>query len=99
MEPHGPKFGGGATATILHPAVVVLMLLAIVLFFALPRKYVIVPVVVTAFLIPLGQQFVIGGVHLFVARILILLAFIRALSSRPKSIYAGGWNSVDTAFT
>ena len=90
MGPHGPKFGGGATATILHPAIVVLMVLGIVLFFALPRKYVIVPVMVATFLVPLGQQFVIGGVHLFVARILILVAFIRAVSSKPKSLYAGG---------
>ncbi len=99
MEPHGPRFGGGATATILHPAIVVLMVLSIVLFFVLPRKYMIVPVMVSTFLIPMGQQFVIGGVHLFVARILILVAFIRAYSSKPKSLYAGGWNSIDTAFT
>jgi hypothetical protein len=99
MEPHGPKFGGGATATLLHPAVVVLMLLAIVLFFVLPRKYVIVPVMTATFLIPIGQQLLIGGVHLFVARILILVAFIRAFTSRPKSFYSGGWTSIDTAFT
>jgi hypothetical protein len=102
MEEHLPKFGGGATGTILHPAVLVALLLAIVLFFVLPRKHVIVPVLVSMFLIPLGQQFVIGTVHLFVCRILILMAFIRALGSKvPKqqSNYAGGWNSIDTAFT
>ena len=99
MGPHGPKFGGGATATILHPAIVVLMVLSIVLFFVLPRKYMIVPVMVSTFLIPLGQQFVIGGVHLFVSRILLLVAFIGAYSSKPKSLYTGGWNSIDTAFT
>lgn len=101
MEPHGPRFGGGASGTILHPAVLVLMLLAILLFFVLPRKYVIAPVVATMFLIPLGQQFVVGGVHLYVCRILILIAFIRAIASKPprqKSIYADGWNSIDTAF-
>jgi hypothetical protein len=32
------------------------MLLALVLFFVLPRKYVIVPVLVSLFLIPGGQQ-------------------------------------------
>jgi len=99
MEPHGPRFGGGATATLLHPAVVVLMLLAIVLFFVLPRRYIIVPVMTATFLIPLGQQFLIGGVHLFVSRIVILAAFIRAFTSRPKSLYSGGWTSIDTAFT
>jgi hypothetical protein len=102
MEPHGPKFGGGVDGTVLHPAVLVAMLLAIVLLFVLPRKYVIVPVLVTMFLIPFGQQFYVAGVHLFVYRILILAAFIRALASKvpkQKSSYAGGWNSIDTAFT
>jgi hypothetical protein len=102
MEQHGPKFGGGANETVLHPAVLIAMLLAMVLFFVLPRKYVIVPVLVTMFLIPFGQQFLVAGVHLFVCRILILVAFIRALGSKvpnQKSSYAGGWNSIDTAFT
>ena len=56
---------------------------------------------VTTFLIPLGQQFYVGGVHLFVYRLLILLAFIRVLTSSggQKSLYAGGWLSIDTAFT
>jgi hypothetical protein len=102
MEPQTPKFGGGAAETILHPAVVVAMLLAIVLFFVLPRKYVMAPVLVTMFLIPAGQQLYVAGVHLFVLRILILVAFIRALVSKvpkQKSSLAGGWNSIDTAFT
>jgi hypothetical protein len=102
MEPRGPNFGGGATDTILHPAVLVMMVLAFVLLFVLPRKYVIVPLLVTTFLIPLGQQFYVAGVHLFVFRILILAAFSRVLITKvpkQKSIYAGGWNSVDTAFT
>jgi hypothetical protein len=99
VKAHTPRFGGGIGETVLHPFVLVLMLLAIVLFFVLPRKYVIVPVMVTTFLIPVGQQIVIGGAHLFIARILILVAFIRAVTSKPKSMYAGGWNSIDTAFT
>jgi|SRR5579872_445536 len=101
MEPRGPKFSGGLNETLLHPAVLVLMVIATVLFFVLPKKYVIVPVMVTTFLIPLGQQFYVGGVHLFVYRLLILLAFIRVLTSRggQKFLYAGGWLSIDTAFT
>jgi hypothetical protein len=102
MEEHTPRFGGGANQTILHPVVLVAMLLAIALFFVLPRKYVIVPVLVSMFLIPFGQQFFVAGIHLFVCRILILAAYIRALSSKvpkQKSSYAGGWNSIDTAFT
>ncbi len=101
MNPHKIAFGGGATETILHPVVLVAMLLALVLFFALPRKYVIVPVLATTFLIPLGQQLYVAGIHLFVLRILILAAFIRAVVSKaPKQreTFAGGWNSIDTAF-
>jgi len=102
MDPQTPKFGGGANETVLHPAVLVAMLLAIVLFFVLPRKYVIVPVLAAMFLIPFGQQFYVAGIHLFVSRILILVAFARALVSKvpkQKSSYAGGWTSIDTAFT
>jgi len=102
MEEHTPRFGGGANQTVLHPAVLVAMLLAIALFFVLPRKYVIVPVLVSMFLIPFGQQFFVAGIHLFVCRILILAAFIRAITSKlpnQKWSYAGGWNSIDTAFT
>jgi hypothetical protein len=102
MEPRGPNFGGGATGSVFHPVVLLAMLLAIALFFVLPRKYVIVPVLVTQLLIPLGQQFYIAGIHLFIYRILIMVAFIRVLVvDRPtqKSMYAGGWTSIDTAFT
>jgi hypothetical protein len=102
MEARTPKFGGGPIGTLLHPAVLVAMLLALVLFLVLPRKYVIVPVLVATFLIPFGQQFYVAGIHLFVYRIVILVAFIRARYSKvpmQKSSYAGGWNSIDTAFT
>jgi hypothetical protein len=102
VEPGHFRFGGGASATILHPAVLAAMLLAIILFFVLPRKYVIAPVLLTMFLIPIGQQLYVAGIHLFVLRILILVAFVRALVSKApgeRATYAGGWNSVDTAFT
>ena len=97
-----PKFNGGVSETVVHPAVVAAMLLAMVLFFALPRSRVVVPLLFTTFLIPLGQQFYIGGVHLFIYRLLILVAFIRAMISpvpQHRSRYAGGWNTIDTAFT
>ncbi|MGA3107430.1 MAG: hypothetical protein ABSD53_23345 [Terriglobales bacterium] len=102
MEARTPKFGGGANETVLHPLVLILMLLGLVLFFVLPRKYVIVPVLLTMFLVPAGQQFYIAGIHLFVQRILILVGFIRARFMKgpnQKHVYAGGWNSIDTAFT
>jgi hypothetical protein len=100
MHPHSIRFGGGADQTVLHPAVLVAMLLAMVLIFMLPRKYAVAPLLITIFLVPQGQQLFVAGVHLFVNRLLVLAAFIRAIGSRePKqrSLYAGGWTSIDTA--
>lgn len=97
-----PKFAGGLSETLVSPVVLVAMLIAMVLFFALPRRHIIVPVILTTFLIPLGQQFYAAGVHFFVFRLIILAAFIRAMVSKApqqRSRYAGGWNSIDTAFT
>ena len=101
MHPHTLRFSGGAAETVLHPAVLVAMLVAMALFFLLPRRYVIVPFLLSIFLIPQGQQLYVAGVHLFANRLLILTAFIRAkISKEPgrRSMYAGGWNSIDTAF-
>lgn len=100
MHPYTVKFAGGADQTVLSPIVLVAMLLAIVLIFALRRKYVIAPLLVAVFLIPQGQQLYVAGVHFYVSRLLILAAFIRAMISKdPKqrSMYVGGWNSIDTA--
>jgi hypothetical protein len=102
MEANTPKFGGGVNATVLHPLVLVAMLLAMVLICVLPRKYVLLPVLITTFLIPMGQQFYVAGVHLFIYRLLVLAASIRVLVWKgPKqgSRFAGGWNSIDTAYT
>lgn len=94
-------FGGGPAATVLHPVVLVAMILAGILMFLLPRKYVLVPFLVVTFLAPFGQQVVLGGVHWFVFRILILFGWLRLLVDKGVSrpgILAGGFNSVDRAF-
>jgi hypothetical protein len=98
---HGRAFGGGAIETTLSPVVVVAMIIAIILVLVLPRKYVIGPLFFMLFLVPISQQIVLGGVHLFVARIVILAGLIRMAMTRApgeKSIFAGGFNSVDRAF-
>jgi hypothetical protein len=100
--PENYKFGGGASATLLHPLVLVGMILAVILLLVLPRKYVIAPVIIMAFLTPIGQQIYVVGLHLFVLRIVVLVAFIRALASRSvpdEPRFAGGWTNVDSAFT
>ena len=100
--PDSYKFGGGTNGSVLHPLVLVAMILAIILVVALPRRYVVAPLIFLAFLTPQGQQLYIAGVHLFVLRIVVLIAFIRAWASRSgpeEQRMAGGWNTVDTAFT
>jgi hypothetical protein len=79
MQPENLRFGGGATETILHPLVLIALLLAILFIFVLPRKYLIFPVMSMFFLIPLGQQALIGGLHFYVARLVILAVAVRIL--------------------
>jgi hypothetical protein len=101
MEPENIRFGGGATSTLLHPLVALGMALAIVLILCLPRKYVMTPLLLAIFTIPLGQVVVLGGAHFTMARILILAGLARLLISRgssPRSVFAGGLNTIDRAF-
>lgn len=82
MSPHPVAFGGGAGQTVLGPIILAAMIIAIVLMFVLPRKYVILPFLIALFLCPAGQELYVGGVHLFVTRILILAGWLRLFTSR-----------------
>lgn len=96
-----PEFGGGASQTIIHPIVMVGMAVAVVLILTLPRKKIIVPFLFSFFLIPLGQQIYLGGVHWFVSRIIILFGLMRLIieaASSSESTLSGGFNSIDGAF-
>ncbi len=77
-----PAFGGGATETVLGPVVLVVMIVLILLIFALPRKYVIAPLLFGLILTPVGQAVFIGGAHLYVTRILVLAGWIRLLAMK-----------------
>jgi hypothetical protein len=102
VVPEHFQFGGGLHETMLHPIVLVAMVVAVVLILFLPRKYVIVPVLVTSLLVPLGQEVFVGGFHLFVLRIIILFGCIRIVWTKLLSqteVASGGFNSVDKAFT
>ncbi len=63
VEPTNIRFGGGSAETMLHPVIAVVMLLATALIIVLPRKYAVVPLLVTAFLVPAGQVVVVAGIH------------------------------------
>src|SRR5579862_6614517 len=99
--PENYKFGGGAADTTLTPIALVIMIVALILIWVLPRRYVIVPALFTLFMVPVGQMIVLGGYHLYVARIVILFGCVRALTislGSQEDVVPGGWNSVDRAF-
>ncbi len=95
------SYGGGATETVLHPVVLAAMLVALVLMFVLPRRYVVLPFLYTIILFPHGQQVLVAGVHLYVSRILILAGCLKlgwkAVSS-SKKVFAGGFTTLDMMF-
>jgi len=100
MVPAHLQFGGGLTATFLHPLVAVGVLIAIVLIFTLPRKKVIAPFLFAVLMIPWGQQLVIGDVHFTMMRILILAGLARAAWSKSSSLenwFPGGFSGIDQA--
>lgn len=99
MSPHPVAFGGGSTQTVLGPAVLVCMLVAIVLMLVLPRKYVVIPFFIALFLCPAGQNFYLGGIHLFVTRFLIFAGWIRLMASKVSGhkLWAG-FTSLDKVF-
>jgi hypothetical protein len=94
-------FGGGASASVLHPIMLGATIAATVLILTLPKKRAIAPFLLVIFLGSIGQQIYIGGIHLFVDRILIVAGLIRCFSAKRtpnKSRLAGGWNNVDIAY-
>jgi hypothetical protein len=101
MQPENFRFGGGASETILHPIVLVAMLIAMALILLLPRKYVVWPVIGAAFLIPLGQEILISGLHFSVYRIIILTVAVRMLLSMfssPEGVFGDRLGTLDVVF-
>jgi hypothetical protein len=94
-------YGGGAGETVLGTGVLIAMLIAIVLTFLLPRKFVVVPILFGLFLIPVGQTFVLGGVHLYVSRLMLLAGLLRLVASRRSdtTLPGSGYTSIDKVFT
>src|ERR1700683_4070858 len=102
MSPeHAITFAGGAGATMLSPIVLGALIVAAILILLLARKYVILPVLFMVFLVPISQQVFLGGVHLYVLRIIVLFGLSRMLWTKLTSqgpLLSGGINSVDRAF-
>jgi hypothetical protein len=86
----------------MHPVVAIAMVAAIVLMLRLPRKYAVVPFLLALFLLPAGQELHLGGVHLYVPRIMILFGLGRLVSAKLSSkirTFTSGWNDLDKIFT
>lgn len=99
--PTNYRFGGGAAETVLSPIVLVATILAVVLIFLMPRRFVVLPFLFICFLVPATQSLVVGGVHVFVARIAVLAAFSRFAAAKvtmKESLLAGGLNMIDKVF-
>ncbi len=100
MGPHpNITFGAGSDVSIMTPIGLVAMVIASILILALPRKWAIVPLLLFTFFVPLGEQFNIGGLHLFTLRIVILCGCIRFLA-KPSihPVLAGGFTGIDKIF-
>jgi hypothetical protein len=98
---HAVGFGGGASASTISPIVLAALLICVILIFMLPRKSVIWPTFIMIFLVPVGEQVVLGGVHLFAFRIVILAGLARLLwskSSTQTEAFAGGLTLIDKLF-
>src|ERR1017187_9812936 len=101
MGPHpNVTFGAGAAGTTMTPVGVAGLLIAVLFVLLLPRKRVMVPFLLFVFLTPLGQQFNVGGLHVFADRIVILCGCLRFLprSSSARTAFVGGFTSIDKAF-
>jgi hypothetical protein len=98
MEPENYRFGGGSSATLIHPLVAVAMVVAIILIFRLPRKHIVTPLLLAIFLIPKGQVLVLAGIHLNVYRIILLAGLARQAILKRSSERMRGLNSIDRVF-
>jgi hypothetical protein len=75
------------------------MIALILLICLLPRRWVIVPLLLGILLIPSGQNIYIAGVHLFVSRIFILVGCLRVLLSKPsRRLFSGTFATLDKLF-
>ena len=90
-------FGGGLAQTAINPLAALFVLLACLAIFLSPRQYVVLPIFLATFLLPMGQVLVIGGLHFSMFRIVIIVAIARILWKEvPSSRFR--LNSIDKLF-
>jgi hypothetical protein len=72
-------YGGGRSESFVTPLSLCIFVAAALLILLLPRKYATVPFLVAGILLPMGQTVVIGGLHLYLLRLLILIGYGRVI--------------------
>lgn len=80
------------------PVVLIVTVLAALMVAILPRRHAAAPILVVAFLVPYGQQILLGGAHFYAIRIVVLAGLCRLLAGRmflPKQLFPGGFNGID----
>jgi hypothetical protein len=100
-SPENFHFGGGSTDSVIHPAVAAALLVVIAILLIGKRKTVLTALFLFLFLVPSGQVFYVGGVHLYCSRILVVVGGLRMLwarFSRSGDVLAGGFNAIDGVF-
>src|SRR5579859_1614379 len=98
LEQGIPKFGGGATQTVLNPVVLSIVIGVGILICVWPRARVIGVFLAASILIPTDQVLVIGPAHFPMMRVLLFFGIIRMLKDkllRKYKLLANGLNKVD----
>lgn len=96
--PQNLKFGGGVAETVLHPAVLVVILLVGVLICVWPRNKALAAFLAASLLIPVDQVLLIGPAHFPMLRVLVLFGFVRMGKDKVASklrMFSGGVNTLD----
>lgn len=101
MIPNNFFVGGGPSDTLISAVGAAMLVAAIVLMLVLPRKYIVLPVLLAIFLVPQGEVVVIAGAHLTPTRVIALFGLLKlawVYHSSHEQVFAGGMNSIDSAF-
>jgi hypothetical protein len=100
MIPENFRAFGGGGETMLSPLALAMLGGCLITMWFLPRRYLLIPFVATALLVPLTQQVVVFGLHLTILRIAIVCAWVRVLvkGGLPQAFIKNGFNVIDKVF-
>jgi hypothetical protein len=91
--PDNYYFGAGGE-TFITPLAIGILLVATVFIFALPRKYVVVPLLIAGLLLPQNLNLIVFSLHFTIYRILLFVGWARCLMRHE---FVGRLNALDKA--